>query len=60
MKGTHFLALAVVLALVDVLIPYAFLKDIASFQASYLFWTLLTLSVVIFGILYTRRWRRDS
>ncbi len=58
MRGFHFLLLAIGLVLVDVLVPYLVLKDNAGFGASYLFWCLLTLAVIIFGIFYTRKWRK--
>ena len=60
MKGIHFLILAVVLVIVDVLVPFLVLKDIAGFGASYLFWTILTFLVILFGIVYTGKWRRGQ
>jgi hypothetical protein len=56
MRGTYFLLLSIGLALVDVLVPYLLLRSIPSFLASYLFWCLLTLAVILFGALYVRRW----
>lgn len=60
MRGIPFLILAVVIALVDVLVPYLILGNIASFLASYLFWCLITLGTIIFGIIYTRNWGKKS
>jgi hypothetical protein len=60
MKGWIFLVLAAVLALVDVLVPYLFFTQTGSFAASFLFWCILTLAVIIFGIFYTRRWGGKS
>ena len=42
MKGKLFLIFALILAAVDVLVPYLFLKDIPSFWATYFFWCVLT------------------
>lgn len=60
MKGWIFLIFSVVLAVIDVLVPYLFFTQTGSFAASFLFWCLLTLAVIIFGIFYTRGWRGKS
>lgn len=59
MRGLYFLFLSIGLVIIDVLVPYLFLKGIASFWSSFLFWSLLTLAVIIFGIVYTRKWGRS-
>jgi hypothetical protein len=59
MRGLHFLILAAGLALVDGLVPYLLLRDIARFHGTYLFWSLLTLAVILFAWWYTRRWGRS-
>lgn len=59
MRGWTLLLTLVVVTLLGVLVPYLLLADVASFAASYLFWTLLTLLVIVlFGIRYTARWVR--
>ena len=60
MRGRWFLLSAALLAAVDILVPYLLLGRIAGFLGSYLFWCLLTLSVIVFGIIYTRSWGKDS
>ena len=60
MRGRWFVIIAVVLAAVDILIPFLVLRENASFLGSYLFWSLLTLSVIVFGIVYTLGWGKDS
>jgi len=56
MKGSSFFFLAVFLAAVDILVPYLWLADRASFAASYLFWCLFTLAVIVGAGIYTRHW----
>lgn len=59
MRGWFLLIVLVVIAAVDVLVPYLFIGDTPSFAASYLFWCVITLVVVaIFGFVYTARWGR--
>jgi len=43
------------LALIDFFVPFYLLRDISSFYASYLFWCLLTLGVIVAGSLYVKR-----
>ena len=57
MKGSVFLILAVVLAAVDIVIPYLVLAQFGSFAASFLFWCVLTFGVIVFAWVYTRNWR---
>jgi hypothetical protein len=59
MKGRIFLIVAIVLGLVDVLVPYLLLAHVQSFAASFLFWCALTLLVIILAGIYTRRWRKS-
>ncbi|MFO7782249.1 MAG: hypothetical protein R6W94_11555 [Spirochaetia bacterium] len=59
MKGRTFLVLAVALVAVDLLVPYLFLADIPSFAASFLFWTALTLLVIIAAAGYIRHWGKE-
>ncbi len=60
MRGLHFLAILVIVTAVDLLVPYFFIGGIASLAASYLFWTVLTLAVIIFAVVYTSQWGRRS
>lgn len=48
--------LAVLLAVVNLAVPYLVLKDTASFMGSYLFWSGLTFLVILFGIWKVRKW----
>jgi uncharacterized membrane protein YdjX (TVP38/TMEM64 family) len=60
MRGSVLFILLVVIAAAASIIPYLVLGDIASFAAGYLFWTLLTLVViVVFGFWLTSRWGRS-
>ncbi len=56
MKGQTFLVLAVVLVAVDLLVPYLILADVPSFAASFLFWSALTLVVIIAAARHIRHW----
>jgi hypothetical protein len=58
MKGLTFLVLALVLVAVDVLVPYLALAEIPSFAASFLFWSALTLLVILGAAWYTRHWSK--
>lgn len=54
-----FCAIAVLIAAVDLLIPYLFIGDRPLFGASYLFWCVLAAVVIGSGVVATRRWGRD-
>jgi uncharacterized membrane-anchored protein len=56
MKGKMFLALGAFLVLVDVAVPYLFLRDTASFMGSFFLWTLLPVLGIIAAAVYTRPW----
>jgi hypothetical protein len=61
MRGATLLTVLILVSLAAVLIPYGVLAGIPSFAASYLFWSVLTLAViVVFGLVYTSRWGRKS
>jgi len=53
-KSNFFLVFAL-LALLDFFVPFYLLGDIPSFLASYAFWSLLTLTVIVTGALYIKR-----
>lgn len=57
MKGPQFLLFAVIVAAVDVLVPYLVLARTGSFWASFFFWCALTLAIIVFAGFATRRWR---
>lgn len=59
MNGKMFLIVAVVLAAVDVLVPYLLLAQTGSFLASFLFWCLLTALVIVLASFWTRSWRNQ-
>lgn len=52
-----FLAVGVFLVLVDVAIPYLFLRDTATFSGSFLLWTVLPALGIAAAAVYTRPWR---
>ena len=54
MSKGRFLVLFFLLALVDFLVPFYLIGDVASFAASYLFWCLLTLTVIVTGASYIK------
>lgn len=55
-KLTSLAVAGLVLGIIDVGIPYLFLKNIGKFWASYLFWTILSLIVVLAGIWRVSKW----
>lgn len=57
MKGITFLVLAVVIAAIDILVPYLILAQTGSFWASFFFWCVITLAVIVYVGIATRRWR---
>ena len=59
MKGVTFLLTAVAVAAVDVLVPYLLLARTGSFLASFLFWCVLTLAVIVAAGIHTRRWKEQ-
>lgn len=56
MKPRHIGILALIIAFLDVGVPYLFLQEVARFWASYLFWVLLTSLVILFGIINIWSW----
>ncbi len=51
-----FLAIGTFLVLVDVAIPYLFLRNTASFTGSFLLWTILPAFGIVAAAFYTRPW----
>ena len=61
MRGVTLLTALILVSLASVLIPYGVLGGLAGFGASYLFWSVLTLVViVVFAFVYPSRWGRKS
>lgn len=56
MKAKNLALIALVLAVLDFAVPYLFLKDIGEFWASYLYWTLLAVVVIMLGAIYIKHW----
>ena len=56
MTGKRLLIFFLILAVVDFTIPFYVLNDVAQFTGSYLFWSLLTLVIIVLGIAYTGTW----
>jgi hypothetical protein len=57
MKGRTFLILALAIAAVDILVPYLVLARTGSFAASFLFWCVITLAMIVYAGIVTRPWR---
>lgn len=51
-----FLAIGVFLVLVDIAIPYLYLRDTASFMGSFFLWTILPGLGIIAAAFYMRPW----
>ena len=60
MKAKNLALIAIFLAVLDVVIPYLILKDIASFWGFYLYWTLLAVIVIVLGIYYIKHWGENG
>ena len=60
MKAKNLALIALLLAVLDLGVPYLFLKDIGSFWASYLYWTLLAVTVIILGAIYIKHWGENK
>lgn len=56
MKGRFWALLGLTLGFIVVLIPYLFLRDVASYWANYLYWLIVTLVVLAVGIWKVKRW----
>jgi membrane protein implicated in regulation of membrane protease activity len=58
-KGKTFVLIAVIVAAINILVPYLALARIGSFWASFFFWCVITAAVIVFAAVYTRKWRNE-
>lgn len=58
MKTRTLWIIAVFMAVISVVVPYTILGHIPRFRASYLFWTALTILIILIGYLHVRDWGR--
>ncbi|MFP4051947.1 MAG: hypothetical protein ACLFVB_09450 [Thermoplasmata archaeon] len=56
MKAKNLALIAILLAVLDVGVPYLVLKDIGEFWGNYLYWTLLAVTVIVLGANYIKHW----
>lgn len=56
MKEKYIGVLAVMLAVINFGVPYLVLRDVQSFIGNYLFWTSLSMLVILFGIWNVKKW----
>ncbi|MGM0406068.1 MAG: hypothetical protein ACQEQM_08005 [Thermoplasmatota archaeon] len=48
--------ISLVVAIINVTVPYLVLKDYSVYWANFVFWTVLTLLVMFIGYLYIKEW----
>jgi hypothetical protein len=60
MKALYFFVVAVAVAVIDVVVPFVLIGNVASFSASFLFWCLLTLIVIVAAGIYIRDWGKEE
>jgi hypothetical protein len=56
MRGIHAFLFITLLTIIVVLVPYLIIGGIPKFSASYLYWTIIPILVVLWAVWYTRRW----
>lgn len=54
--GRYLLLAGIILAAVDILIPYLILKKIVEYWANYIFWLILALIVILIGYYKVQKW----
>lgn len=59
MGGWQLALLGIILGIIDVGIPYLFLKNITRFWVNYLYWSVITLAILIIGIWQINKWGRE-
>ncbi|MFO7791799.1 MAG: hypothetical protein R6W73_02315 [Candidatus Saliniplasma sp.] len=52
--------ISLVVAVVNLAIPYLFLRDRSDYWINFVFWTLLTLIVMFIGFLYVKDWSESE
>ena len=55
-NSRDFIIISIIVAIVNLAIPYLFLKDYSEYWANFVFWTVLTLMVMFIGYLYIKDW----
>ena len=48
--------ISLIVAIVNLAIPYLFLKGHSEYWVNFVFWTVLTLIVMFIGYIYTKEW----
>jgi len=51
------LAVFLIIVILNFIVPYTVLEDVASFYGSYSFWAVLTVVTIALGFIYMRSWR---
>ena len=59
MKGWQIALMGLLLGVVDVGVPYLLLRDVTRFWINYVFWTVLTLVVLILGLRRISGWKTE-
>ncbi len=59
-KGRNLALVGLILGIIDVGVPYFILKNTEKFWANYLFWTVLTLIVLILGLWQINKWGENE
>ncbi len=55
-SSKDFKIISIIVAIVNLAIPYLFLNDYHEYWANFVFWTVLTLMVMFIGYLYIQDW----
>lgn len=59
-KGRNLALVGLILGIIDVGVPYFILKNTVKFWANYLFWTVLTLIVLVLGLWQINKWGENE
>ena len=55
-NSRDFIIISIIVAIVNLAIPYLFLKDYSEYWVNFVFWTVLTLIVMFIGYIYIKDW----
>ncbi len=55
-SSRDFIIISIIVAIVNLAIPYLFLKDYSEYWVNFVFWTVLTLIVMFIGYIYIKDW----